>query len=51
MPAKMPKTAVEIVAEARPRIENLTTEQVAAEVAREELLVDLHASEEQDRPG
>ncbi len=42
-----PKTAAQMVAEAKQRVENLTPEQVAAELARgDALLVDLRESEE-----
>jgi rhodanese-related sulfurtransferase len=47
-----PKTATQLVSEAKQRIENLTPDQVAAELARGDvLLVDLRESEERAQSG
>ncbi len=48
----MPKTAAQLVAEAKQRVENLTPDQVSAELAQgDALLVDLRESNERDQNG
>ncbi len=47
----MAKTAADLVAEAKGRVENLTVPQVAAEVAAGALLVDLREPEERSEHG
>ena len=52
MPDTTPKTASQLVAEAKQRVENLTPDQVAAEVERgDALLVDLRESNEREQNG
>jgi rhodanese-related sulfurtransferase len=47
-----PKAAAQLVAEAKQRVENLTPEQVSAELARgDAVLVDLRESEEREQNG
>ena len=47
-----PKAAAQLVAEAKQRVENLTLEQVSAELARgDAVLVDLRESEEREQNG
>ena len=46
-----PKTVAELVANARTRVESLTPEQVAAELERGALLIDLRESEERTEHG
>ncbi len=47
-----PKTAAQLVAEAKQRVENLTPDQVSAELARgDALLVDLRESNEREQNG
>ena len=47
-----PKTAAQLVTEAKQRVENLTPDQVSAELARgDALLVDLRVADERDRSG
>ncbi len=43
---KKPKIVAELIADARTRIESLTPEQVAAEMERGALLIDLRETEE-----
>ena len=47
----MPKRAMEMVAEAKQQVENLTPDQVEAELARGAVLVDLRESEERAANG
>lgn len=48
----MPKTAAQLVAEAKQRVENLTPDQVSAELAQgDALLVDLRESNEREQNG
>ena len=52
MPDTTPKTASQLVAEAKQRVENLTPDQVAAELERgDALLVDLRESNEREQNG
>jgi rhodanese-related sulfurtransferase len=52
MPDTTPKTASQLVAEAKQRVENLTPDQVAAELERgDALLVDLRESTEREQNG
>lgn len=46
-----PRTAAQMVAEARTRVENLTPEQVADELRRGATLIDLRESEERSQNG
>jgi rhodanese-related sulfurtransferase len=48
---EMPTSAMQRVAEAKQRVENLTVEQTAAEIARGALVVDLRESEERQATG
>lgn len=48
---KKPKTVAELIADARTRIESLTPAQVAAELERGALLIDLRESEERTEHG
>ncbi len=48
---KKPKTVAELIADARTRIESLTPEQVAAEMERGALLIDLRETEERTEHG
>lgn len=51
MAQQTPKSAAELVADAKSRVENLTPDQVAAEVANGAVLVDIRDAEERTKNG